>query len=108
LTGAYGFYCLTDYFAHKIEKVEDITEEKEGRQMLEVARSVGIKHLIWSTLPEVKERSGGKYKHVYHFDGKHRVEQYARKLGFEIASYVAPSCYMQNFTGGATRVVLSS
>lgn len=108
LTGAYGFYCLTDYFAHKIEKVEDITEEKEGRQMVEVAKSAGVKHLIWSTLPEVKERSGGKYKHVYHFDGKHRVELYARTLGFEIASYVAPSCYMQNFTGGGTRVVLPS
>jgi NmrA-like family len=99
---------MTDYFSHKTEKEEDITEEKEGRQMVEVAKSVGIKHLVWSTLPEVKERSGGKYKHVYHFDGKYRVEQYARTLGFEIASYVAPSCYMQNFAGGNTHVVFSS
>jgi len=90
---------VTDYFAHKIEKLEDVTEEKEGRLMVEVAKSVGIKHLIFSTLPEVKERSGGKYKNVYHFDGKYRIEQYARTLGFEIASFVAPSCYLQNFLG---------
>lgn len=109
LTGAYGFFCMTDYFAHKMEKPEDIMEEKEGRFMVEVAKSVGIKHLIFSTLPEVKERSGGKYKNVYHFDGKYRIEQYARTLGFEIASFVAPSCYLQNFLGRtAARVVWPS
>jgi hypothetical protein len=105
LTGAYGFYCLTDYFSHRIEKVEDVTEEKEGRAMVEVAKLVGIKHLIWSTLPEIKESSGGTYQHVYHFDEKYRVEQYARTLGFEIASYVAPSCYMKNFTDQVSYVV---
>lgn len=96
---------MTDYFAHKMEKAEDVMEEKEGKAMVDVAKTVGIKHLIFSTLPEVKERSGGKYKNVHHFDGKYRVEQYARTLGFEIASYVAPSCYMQNFTGRVCRVV---
>ena len=108
LKGAYGFFCMTDYFAHRIEKLEDITEEAEGKQMAETAKSAGVTHFIYSTLPEVKERSGGKYKHVYHFDGKHRVEQYARTLGFEIDSYVAPSCYMQNFTGPVGHVVCSA
>jgi hypothetical protein len=107
LKGVYGFYCLTDYFAHKIEKPEDVTEEAEGKSMAETAKSAGVTHFIYSTLPEVKERSGGKYKNVHHFDGKHRVEQYARTLGFEIDSYVAPSCYMQNFTGPVSRVVCS-
>lgn len=73
--------------------------------MAKTAKETGIKHFIWSTLPEVKERSGGKYTNVHHFDGKWRVEQYAKTLGFEIESYVAPSCYMQNFTGGSTRLV---
>ena len=96
---------MTDYFAHKIEKLDDITEEAEGKSMAETAKSAGVTHFIYSTLPEVKERSGRKYENVYHFDGKHRVEQYARTLGFEIESYVAPSCYMQNFTGAVSRVV---
>jgi|SRR5271163_1590418 len=100
LEGADGFFALTNYFSHKIDKVEDITEEKEGKLIADVAKKVGIKHFIWSTLNEVKERSGGKFKQVYHFDGKYRVEQYARSLGFEIASFVAPSCYFQNFMGG--------
>ena len=73
--------------------------------MADVAKEVGITHYVWSTLPEVKERSGGKYLNVHHFEGKYRVEQYVRGLGFEISSHVAPSCYMQNFLGGGTHVV---
>ena len=97
LKGAYGFFSLTDYFSHPIHKVEDITEEKEGKFIADVAKAAGIKHFIYSTLPETKESSGGKYPHVYHFDCKDRVAQYARGLGFETLSLVAPSCYMQNF-----------
>lgn len=105
LKGAYGFFAFTNYFAHKIEKVEDIKEEEEGRFLADVAKEVGITHYIWSTLPEVKERSGGKYANVHHFDGKYRIEQYVRSLGFEISSHVAPSCYLQNLTGPVARVV---
>lgn len=65
--------------------------------MAEVAKASGIKHFIFSTLPETKESSGGKYTRVYHFDGKDRVAQYVRGLGFETVSLVAPCCYMQNF-----------
>jgi len=99
LKGAYGFYVVTDYFAHQMSSAEDIKEEEEGKLMADVAIAVGVKHIIFSTLNEVNERSGGKWQHVYHFDGKHRIEQYIRGLGFEIASFVAPSCYLQNFMG---------
>jgi len=105
LTGAYGFYSVTDYFAHQMQSAADVKEEAEGKAIAKCAKEAGIHHFIYSTLPEVKERSGGKYQNVYHFDGKYRIEQYARSLGFEIVSFVAPSCYMQNFTGASTRVV---
>jgi uncharacterized protein YbjT (DUF2867 family) len=105
LKGAYGFFAFTNYFAHRIEKVEDIKEVEEGKLLADVAKTSGIKHYVWSTLPEIKEYSGGKYNNVHHFDGKYRIEQHVRSLGFEIASYVAPSCYIQNFTGQVARVV---
>jgi hypothetical protein len=105
LKGAYGFFAVTNYFAHRINSAADIKEEEEGKLMAKTAKEAGIKHFIFSTLPETKERSGGKYQNVHHFDGKWRVEQYARTLGFEIESYVAPSCYYQNFMGAAARLV---
>lgn len=97
---------MTNYFAHKMSSAADVTEEAEGKLMAKIAKEAGIKHFIWSTLPEIKERSGGKYQNVYHFDGKWKIQQYAQTLGFEIESYVAPSCYLQNFAGeGTTRLV---
>jgi len=105
LKGAYGFFAVTNYFAHKLNCFADVKEEEEGKLYAKTAKAAGIKHFIFSTLPETKERSGGKYQHVYHFDGKWRVEQYAKTLGFEIESYVAPSCYLQNFSGGVAHLV---
>ena len=107
LKGAYGFFCVTDFFAYKLEKPEDIKEEQEGKSYAETAKSAGITHFIYSTLPEVNERSGGKFN-VYHFDCKYRVEQYARGLGFEIDSYISPSCYMQTFTNAPVSYVVFS
>ena len=73
--------------------------------MADIAKEAGIKHYVWSTLPEIKDRSKGKYINVHHFDGKYRIEEYVRSLGFEISSYVAPSSYLQNFTGQVAHVV---
>ena len=83
--GAYGAFAFTNYFAHPTHKAEDITEEAEGRLLADIAKACGVTHYVWSTLPEVKERSGGKFKHVYHFDGKHAVDKHVEELGFEIA-----------------------
>jgi uncharacterized protein YbjT (DUF2867 family) len=105
LKGAYGFFSVTDYFAHKLTKLEDVKEEQEGKLMADVAKTAGVEHYVYSTLPETKEYSKGEYEHIYHFDGKHRVELYARKSGLPIASFVAPSCYAGNFTGQSTRAV---
>ena len=105
LKGAYGFFSVTDYFAHKLEKLEDVKEEQEGKSMADVAKASGIEHYVYSSLPETKERSGGQYQHIYHFDGKYRVQEYAKTLGFPIASFVSPSCYASNLMGGGTHVV---
>ena len=88
-----------------MNSVADVKEEEEGKLMAKTAKEAGIKHFIFSTLPETKERSRGKYQNVYHFDGKWRIEQYARTLGFEIESYVSPSCYLQNFAGPVAHLV---
>jgi len=105
LKGAYGFYAVTNYFARKIEKEEDNTEEEDAKLMADTAKACGIKHYVWSTLPEYKEFSAGKWPHIHHFDGKHRMDSYVEKLGFDITSYVVPSCYMQNFIDSSSRRV---
>jgi NmrA-like family len=41
-------------------------EDEIGAGAVNAARSAGVKHLIWSTLPDVKKISGGRFK-VEHF-----------------------------------------
>ena len=60
-----------------------------------VYQEAGVQHLIFSTLFNVKELSGGKFPNVYHFDSKATIEQYIRSLGIP-ASFFMPGFYMSN------------
>ncbi|KAJ7751465.1 NAD(P)-binding protein [Mycena metata] len=45
----------------------------EGILLTDTARAGGVKGIIWSGLMSVTKISGGKYTHVYHFDGNAAV-----------------------------------
>ena len=62
------------------------------------ARSAGIQHLIWSTLPDVESLTGGRLK-VLHFTGKARVDAVVRSSGFARRTFVQAPFYFQNFLG---------
>jgi uncharacterized protein YbjT (DUF2867 family) len=57
-----------------------------------------VKHLIWSTLPNVEAISGGKL-HVAHFTGKARIDEVVRQAGFENYTFVIAPFYYQNLLG---------
>jgi len=96
LKGAYGAYFVTFFWAHfSAEK-----ETGEAKNMAEAAKEAGLKHVIWSTLEDVRKwvplddnsmpTLHGKYK-VPHFDGKGEADQYFIDAGvpvtFMLASY---------------------
>lgn len=94
LDGAYGAYFVTFFWDHfSADK-----EKEEARKMAEAAREAGLKHVIWSTLEDVRRfvpledqsmpTLQGKYK-VPHFDGKGEADQYFNDLPttFLLASY---------------------
>ena len=81
LAGAYGAYFVTFFWAHfSPEK-----EMSEAKNMAMAAKEAGLKHVIWSTLEDVRKyvpleddripTLNGKYK-VPHFDGKGASDQY--------------------------------
>lgn len=81
LRGAYGAFFVTFFWDHfSAEK-----ETNEARNMAEAAKAAGLKHVIWSTLEDVRNfvplddnsmpTLQGKYK-VPHFDGKGEADQY--------------------------------
>jgi uncharacterized protein YbjT (DUF2867 family) len=83
--GAHGAFCVTFFWDHfSPEK-----EQAEARAMAEAAKDAGVKHVIWSTLEDTRQRVPlsddrlptlmGKYK-VPHFDAKGEADAFFREL----------------------------
>lgn len=96
LKGAYGAYFVTFFWSHfSADK-----ETAEAKNMAAAAKAAGLKHVVWSTLEDVRNSVPlddptmptlqGKYK-VPHFDGKGAADHYFTEAGvpttFLLASY---------------------
>jgi len=97
LKGAHIVFLTLPSFDPEVEG----HEYEIGRKLVEKAKSHGVKVLIWSTSPHAQKISGGKYL-VPQFTEKAKLEEFIRnnqkgKDAFEIALFVAPSFYYQNF-----------
>ncbi len=71
-------------------------EYNSGKTIADVAVEKGAEYIIFSTLPAVKEISGGKYTKVTPFDAKAKIEQHIRGLHIKSAFY-SPGFFMENF-----------
>ncbi len=65
--GAYGVFLVTT------SSLEGTDERKQGAAAVQAAKDAGVKHVVWSTLPDVEAISGGKF-HVPHFTSKAKVD----------------------------------
>lgn len=72
-------------------------ELTHGTNVADVAKEAGVQHLIFSSLLDVTKESGGRLKHVPHFDQKAHVEQYIRSIGIP-ATFILPGYFMSNYT----------
>ncbi len=88
---AYGVFAVTDFW-------EGGDEYAQGMNAVEAARSAGVAHFIWSTLPNVEVVSNGAFD-VPHFSTKAKVDQLVTDAGFPYATFVQPPFYFQNLTG---------
>ncbi|EJU01424.1 NADP-binding protein, partial [Dacryopinax primogenitus] len=52
------------------------SEEVQGHNIVDAAKEANVPLLIWSSLPNSTERSGGKYTTIHHFDQKSAVDKY--------------------------------
>ena len=93
LTGVHTVFAMTvpDFGPDGLEN-----EYQSGKTIADIAVEKGVKYIIFSTLPSVKEISGGKYPALNHFDGKAKIEQYIRGLNINSAFH-SPGFFMSNF-----------
>jgi uncharacterized protein YbjT (DUF2867 family) len=81
LEGAHGVFLVTSF------QEAGAGEFKQATPAVRAAKEAGVKHLVWSTLPDVEAISGGKF-HAPHFTGKARVEPIVKAAGFASYTFV--------------------
>jgi len=90
--GAHGVFLVTNF-------LEAGTDElKQATAAIRAAKDAGVKHFVWSTLPDVEAISGGKFN-VPHFTGKAKVDRVVKDAGFENYTFVIAPFYYQNLAG---------
>jgi uncharacterized protein YbjT (DUF2867 family) len=90
--GAYGVFLVTNFQEH------GTSELKQATAAVRAAKDAGVKHFVWSTLPDVEALSKGKF-HVPHFTGKAKVDRIVREAGFPNHTFVIAPFYYQNLIG---------
>jgi uncharacterized protein YbjT (DUF2867 family) len=99
--GAYGAYCLTNFWEHfSADK-----EIAQAENMAKAAKQAGIQHAIWSTFEDTRRwipldddrmpTLQGRFK-VAHFDGKAEADHFFTDNGVPTTSLLT-SAYWENF-----------
>jgi uncharacterized protein YbjT (DUF2867 family) len=90
--GARGVFLVTNF------QEAGTDELKQATAAIRAAKDAGVKHFIWSTLPDVEAIGGGKFN-VPHFTGKAKIDQVVKDGGFENYTFVIAPFYYQNLMG---------
>jgi uncharacterized protein YbjT (DUF2867 family) len=90
--GAHGVFLVTNFGEKGTNEVNQATAA------IRAANDAGVKHFVWSTLPDVEAISGGKF-HVPHFTGKAKVDRIVKEAGFANHTFVIAPFYYQNLIG---------
>jgi uncharacterized protein YbjT (DUF2867 family) len=89
--GAHTVYLVTNFW----ESMSANKEIAQGKAVTDASKAAGVQRIIFSSLINVTEASGGKLSHVSHFDGKANIEKYIRDSGVP-AAFVLPGFFMSN------------
>ena len=90
--GAHGVFLVTNVWEQGANEVEQATAA------VRAAKDAGVKHFVWSTLPDVEAISGGKF-YGPHFTGKAKVDRIVKEAGFANHTFVIAPFYYQNLIG---------
>jgi uncharacterized protein YbjT (DUF2867 family) len=90
--GAHGVFLVTNFWEQGTDEL------KQAIAAVRTAKDVGVKHLIWSTLPDVEAISGGKLN-VPHFTDKAKFDRIVKEAGFPYHTFVIAPFFYQNLVG---------
>src|SRR5918999_346738 len=82
LDGAHGVFAVTNFW-----EPGGVDEVAQGEAVVRAAKRAGVRHFVWSTLPNGEQISGGAF-HVPHFTDKSKVDAAVAAAGFEHHTFV--------------------
>jgi len=89
--GAYAVFAVTNFWDPSSRN----REIEVGKSIVDAAKKANVQHFIWSSLPNVKKISNGKYE-VHQFTDKALVDEYLQKSGLNF-TIVSLALYFDNF-----------
>src|ERR1700674_345328 len=90
--GAHGVFLVTNFWEQGTDEL------KQATAAVRAAKDAGVKHFVWSTLPDVEAISGGKFN-VPHFTGKARIDRIVKEAGFANHTFVIAPFFYQSLVG---------
>ena len=90
--GVHGVFLVTNFWE------QGTNERKQATAAVRAAKDAGVKHFIWSTLPDAAAISDGKF-HVPHFTGKAKIDRIVKEAGFAYHTFVIAPSYYQSLVG---------
>lgn len=92
--GAHGVFLVTNFWEQGTDEL------KEATAAVRAAKDAGVKHFVWSTLPDVEAISGGKFD-VPHFTGKAKIDRIVKGAGFVNHTFVIAPTYYHGLVGAS-------
>ena len=92
LEGVHGVFLVTNAWQPGAD------ERAQAENAVRAAKDAGVKHFIWSTLPDTETISRGRFP-VPHFSHKAQVDNVVRRAGFANHTFVVAPFYYQNLLG---------
>jgi uncharacterized protein YbjT (DUF2867 family) len=73
--------------------MDEKKEYQQGVNIVDAAKANKVEHLVLSVLKDVNKLTKGEFPHVYHFDSKARIGEYAKASGVP-TTFFMPGFYM--------------
>ncbi|KAK6002080.1 hypothetical protein QM012_001718 [Aureobasidium pullulans] len=91
IKGSHTVFLVTNYW----ETASADVERSQGINVADAAKEEGVQHIIFSSLINVTEATGGKLQHVPHFDSKADIEKHIRSTSVP-CTFMLPGYFMSN------------
>ena len=83
-------------------------EIEAGQNMVLGAEECGVKHFVFSSLPDMVSATGGRFVNIHHMNNKYEVEKFARERLSHGVTCLIPGLYHSSAAQSCTDSVQDS